>query len=356
MALRALAVFWAVVLVLLGGGAVILQVLGPPRPPETKAAVATVPAAAPAAAPASLPSTGPQATEAAHNDQPGALLRAGWDGRIPGPIPALLEPAPNFKDQFLPKRGQDGIAPMQAYARPFDHADTRPRIAVVVAGVGLSDTDSLAAINQLPPEVDLAISAYADAPGPLADQARERGHELLLSLPMEPEGYPMNDEGPHALLTGAAAEDNERNLEWTLSRFGAYAGVTGASDGMQGERFAGMAVPFGVTARELSSRGLFYVDARPDAPPTPNLAGCSVNLVLDRSPARAAIEMQLANLERLAHDRGSAVGVAGPPLPAVVEAIAVWARDLEAHGVVLAPVSALSHPAEPAPHPAEPTR
>ena len=112
-------------------------------------------------------------------------------------------------------------------------------------------------------------------------------------------------------------------------------------------RFAGMAAPFGVVARELSSRGLFYVDARPDAPPTPDLAGCSVNLVLDQSPARASIEAQLATLERLAHDRGGAVGLVGPPLPVVVETIAAWARGLEARGVVLAPASALSHPAEP---------
>jgi polysaccharide deacetylase 2 family uncharacterized protein YibQ len=353
-ALRALAVFWTAVLVLLGGGAAILQALGPPRLQKADAVAvvpAAVPAAAPIAAPAPLPSaasTTPQAVETVQNNQPGTGLRAGWDGRIPGPNTALLEPAPDFKEQFLPRRGPDGLAPMQAYARPFDRSDTRPRIAIVVGGIGLSNADSLAAIDQLPPEIDLALSAYADPPRPLADHARERGHELLLSLPMEPEGYPMNDEGPHALLTGAAPEDNERNLEWTLSRFDSYAGVTGASDGMRGERFAGMAVPFGIVARELSSRGLFYVDARPDAPPTPDLAGCSVNLVLDQPPARASIEAQLARLESLAHDRGSAVGLVGPPLPLVVETIVAWARGLEARGIVLAPASAVSHPPEPA--------
>ncbi len=273
----------------------------------------------------------------------------GWDGQVRGPDPALLEPAPDFPGQMLPRRGPDGLAPMQAYARPFDQADTRPRIGIVMDGTGLSDADSRAAIEALPPAIDLALSAYTQTPGPLADLARQHGHELLLSLPMEPQGYPMNDEGPHALLTGAAPAANERDLEWALSRFEGYAGATSASDGMQGERFAGMTEPFGVVARELAERGLFYVDARPDAPPTPGLAGRSVNLILDQPQARAEIEAQLAKLERLARDKGSALGLAGPPSPVVVETIVAWARTLEARGVVLAPATALSHAAEASP-------
>lgn len=267
------------------------------------------------------------------------------------PDPVLLEPAPDFPDRKLPRRGPDGLAPMQAYARPFDRTDARPRIAIVMDGIGLSDADSRTAIATLPPAMDLAFSAYTDAPNPLADLARQSGHELLLSLPMEPEGYPLNDEGPRALLTGAAPADNARNLEWTLTRLEGYAGVTGASDGMQGERFTGLAEPFGDVARDLARRGLFYMDARAGAPATPGLAGRSVDVLLDQSPARAAIEAQLAKLERMARDKGSALGLAGPPHPVVIETIAAWARALESRGVVLAPASALSHAADAAPPP-----
>ena len=35
--------------------------------------------------------------------------------------------------------------------------------------------------------------------------ARPTEHEYLLSIPMEPQGYPLNDPGASALLTGAAA-------------------------------------------------------------------------------------------------------------------------------------------------------
>jgi polysaccharide deacetylase 2 family uncharacterized protein YibQ len=361
-ALRALALFWGAVLIVLAGGVIVLQMLGPPRVPAVAATKAEAvvrhaappqPAVATPAASPSEPAASPPAHaasgQAASGSQPGIAVPAGWDGQVRGPDPALLEPAPDVPDHKLPRRGPDGLAPMQAYARPFDRTDSRPRIGIVMDGIGLSDADSRAAVEALPPGVDLALSAYAEAPGTLADLARQHGHEVLLSLPMEPQSYPMNEEGPHALLTGAAPADNARNLEWVLSRFEGYAGVTGASDGMQGERFAGMTEPFGVVARDLAERGLFYVDARPDAPATPGLAGRSVDLLLDQPPARAAIEAQLAKLERLARDKGSALGLAGPPSPAVVETIVAWARTLEARGVVLAPASALSHAAEPLP-------
>ena len=359
MALRALALFWGALLIVLAGGAAVLQALGPPRvqPAAVKLSEQTQPPRpAPAPSPRPLaPAPAPQAAAAppppvaASGGKPGMAVPAGWNGQVRGPDPALLEAAPDFPGQMLPRRGPDGQAPMQAYARPFDQADTRPRIGIVVDGTGLADADSRAAIEALPAAVDLALSAYAEAPGPLADLARQHGHEVLLSLPMEPVGFPMNDEGPHALLTGAAPADNERNLQWALSRFEGYAGATSASDGMQGERFGGMTEPFGVVARELAERGLFYVDARPDAPATPGLAGRSVNLLLDQPPARAEIEAQLAKLERLARDKGSALGLAGPPTPVMVETIVAWARALEGRGMVLAPVSALSHPAETAP-------
>lgn len=362
--MRALGVFWAAVLSMLALGAVVLQILGPPpkagtpaasaqagtpaAPPKAVAAPPARVAAAPAPVPAAAPSPPALAAKPAGGDsgRPGMPVPAGWDGQIAAPIPALLEPAPDFPGAMLPRRGPDGRAPMQAYARPFDRADAKPRIAIIMDGIGLSAAESRTAIDSLPPAVDLAISAYASNPASLADLARQRGHELLLSLPMEPHGYPLNDEGPHALLTSAKTADNDRNLQWALSRFEGYAGTTNASDGLAGDRFAGMAAPFSAVAQELAARGVFYVDARPGAPAIPGLAGCRVDLVIDEPPARAAIEAQLARLERRARDTGAALGLAGPPRPIVTEVIAAWARRLAARGITLAPVSALAHAPE----------
>ena len=193
----------------------ILYALGPP--PHPIAARAPVPAPLDVAMPA----------------------LAAWDGNIAAPDPALLESSPLFPAMSLPRIAADGRLPRVVYRRPAGSAGIRPRIALLVAGFGLSAADSRAAIDALPGAVSLAFSAYAPNPEPLAAAARARGHELLASLPMEADGYPRDDAGPRSLLTGAPTERNRENLEWAMSRLQGYVGMTGASDGLRGEHDGG---------------------------------------------------------------------------------------------------------------------
>ena len=95
---------------------------------------------------------------------------------------------------------------------------------------------------------------------------------------------------------------------------------------------------------EVGRRGLLYIDPRPgrtSALPAAGAPSRSVDLVVDDPPARAEIEAKLAALERLARERGSSLGLAGPLRPVTIERIAAWAKGLEERGLVLAPVSAL---------------
>lgn len=231
------------------------------------------------------------------------------------------------------------------YARPST-TDKRPRVAVVVAGLGQSDSESRAAIERLPGAVTLAFSAHSPAPEALLAMARATGHEVLLSLPMEPQDYPYDNPGEHALLTGAAPAQTMRNLEWVMGRMTGYVGLTGASDGMRGERFAALASVFGPVLDEVARRGLLYLDPRPTdgypADPLPGVPHARTDFVIDDPPSRADIDAKLLALERLARERGSAVGLAGTLRPVALEKIATWARDAEGRGIVLVPVSALA--------------
>lgn len=295
---------------------VTLQSLGPPVAPP-------VPVVQPAAA------VQPQSSPAV------------WNGRIAAPDPALLEPSKAYPPAGLPRIATDGRLPRQVYRRPLTTAATRPRIALIVAGLGLSAADSRAAIDAMPGAVTLAFSAYTPNPEPLMEAARARGHEVLASLPMEADGYPLNDAGPRSLLTGSTPGANRDNLEWALSRLAGYVGVTGTSDGLRGERFADQTSSMTLVLEELTRRGLLYIDPRPGAA-SPKAFGRSVDVVVDDPASRAEIEAKLAALERLARERGSALGLAGPLRPVTVERIAAWARDAEARGFEIVPVSALA--------------
>ncbi len=353
---RALGAAWIVVIAGAGGLAAVLQVLGPP------ASLASQPAHASEAAPASAPGSSqtsqvakpapePQPATPAAAAAPAAAARAAAalatsPAGIAEPDPALLEPAPDFTGAQLPRISPDGRTSLRTYARAFDPADKRPRIAMVVVGFGLSASESKAALDSLPPAITVGISPYTHDRTGIAAAARATGHEFLVTLPMESQGYPLNDSGPRALLTGADPADNDRNLEWALSRIQGEVGVTGGSDGLLGERYAAATSAWRQVRDQLASRGLLYVDPRPGVP----VAGAAVGMtmVVDDPPDRDSVDAKLALLERQARDTGTAVGLAVRVRPVTVERITAWARGLDGRGIDLVPVSALVPAAAPA--------
>nr|WP_249732406.1 divergent polysaccharide deacetylase family protein [Roseococcus sp. SDR] len=230
---------------------------------------------------------------------------------------------------------------MRVYARPFDRQDTRPRVALILGGVGLRASLSEEAIRTLPRNIALAFTPYAPNPAPLIEAARDRDFETLLALPMEPTGFPMNDPGHRALLTTLSAGENAQRLDWLLARFPGHVGAVGAIASMRGERFAAMAEPFAQMQLALNARGLLYFDVRPGAPHPERVWGFTVDVVVDEPHTRGEIEQRLAQLERLARERGSALGYLGEVTPVALERLIAWTGGLDARGVALAPVTAL---------------
>ena len=396
---RGLGLFWVLVLLLLGGGGFWLDRLGPPGPPETVAeapetpeAPETKPPEAPAAeAPAPTPAPAaeapspsapvPEPVTAQAEPPPPATAQAeppsptiASSSTAPAPAPPPAAPAPPAFDappisaevpsarpipapdailqeqgRFgpLPRVGADGRTSIRAYAGQFDRQDTRPRIGIVVADIGISNTQTEDAIRRLPPAVTLAISPYAPRAAQVAERLRAKGVESLVGLPMEPAGYPLNDPGNRALLTGRSGPENMANLEWVLSRFPGYVGVIGVVGGMRGERFAAMEQSYHALQESLRNRGLLYLDARPGVNAPLRAWGRSVDVILDEPATRAEIEKRLGELEAIAKARGSALGLAHAPTPVVIDRLVAWAAGLERRGVVLTPVTALiRRPAE----------
>lgn len=315
-----LGAFWAMLLLGLGGGGVTLALLGPP--PSVALAVLEGPVAVIEAPPASPPTPrGVPETLARHID--------------PGLVEFTAAGA-------LPRIGPDGRTPMREYARPFDRRDSRPRVALILGGIGLRAGLSEEAIRSLPPQIALAFTPYAPDPAALLAQARDRGFETLLALPMEPTGFPMNDPGHRALLTGLSAGENAQRLEWLLARYPGHVGAVGALTAMRGERFAALAEPFAQLQLALSARGLMYFDARPGAPNPQRAWGLAVDVVVDEPHTRGEMDQRLGQIERLARERGGALGYLGELTPVSLQRLIEWSAGLDARGIALAPVTALT--------------
>ena len=336
--LLALALFWGVVLLVLGGGALALRMLAAPGPAATPPAAASAHVVAHAEAPVApaQPAPAPPSPPPA----PGAAIAA--------PDAALLEPSRLYEGMSLPRIGADGRVPMRVYAAGYNPAETRPRIALLLADFGLNEQDSDEAVRTLPAAISLAVSPYAQRSAErLLGAARARGHETLVSLPLEPQNTPFDSAGAFSLLTGNPPALNAQRLEWALSRFAGYAGATGALGRLHGERYANSPELYAAMLEEIARRGLLYIDPRPGAavPKRPGMPEFrNVDVVVDVPAIRTEIEKRLNRLEQIARERGTALGLATGPLPMTTDRISAWATSLTARGFALVPVSALAIP------------
>lgn len=325
-----------------------------PTPPQAPTPTPQAPTPEPAVAKAEAPPPATKPAAPAAEAQQSLLPPPVAQGTAPAPPPGYnrgqaLAPAPDVDliervpTGYLPVIGRDGRQPWQVYARPFDLADKRPRIALIVSSLGMSATQTDAAINHLPAGVTLAYHPYARKLGEWINLSRAAGHEVMLTLPMEPIDYPRNDAGPNGLLTALEPAKNMERLNWVMSQGTGYVGLVGYA----GSRFTTGRDDMMPILDTLKRRGLLFVDNRETAQSAiPALAAdmklpfASSNRAIDRDATRAGVDKRLSELEDIARRNGAAVGI-GSPFPVTFERVAVWAQGLEDRGLVLAPVSAV---------------
>ncbi|WP_367717285.1 divergent polysaccharide deacetylase family protein [Nitratireductor sp. GISD-1A_MAKvit] len=254
----------------------------------------------------------------------------------------------------LPVRGVGGRRPFDVYARAW--SGTRgARIAVIIGGMGLSQTTTQHAIEALRPEITLAFAPAGNSLGRWMQTARKAGHEVILQVPMEPFGYPSENPGRNTLTVAASPAQNLTRLRWALSRITNYTGVMN----YMGARFTAESDSMRSIMEELGRRGLMYVDdgtsARSVAQDLALQEGvpfAASDALIDptgnnRRPDRNRIRKKLDELERIARARGYAIGT-GSAFDETIETVAEWAGEVTARGIELVPISAVA--ADPQPH------
>jgi uncharacterized protein len=255
-------------------------------------------------------------------------------GLAQAPIAGLTAPGPGGGP--LPIIGADGRTAAEAYARPFT-PNGRPKVSVVIGGLGLNAQTTRAAIETLPGEITLSFAPYAEGLQGWIDLARAHGHEVLLETPMEPADYPANDPGPYTLIAANRPEDTVRKLEWLMSRASGYFGLSN----YLGARFIESDTAMTTFNAVLKARGLAFVDdglAQRRGGPIPR---ASADRVIDDELSATAIDAQLRALENGAAGRGQSLG-SGFAYPVTITQVRVWAAGLQARGLQLAPASALA--------------
>ncbi|MSO75720.1 MAG: divergent polysaccharide deacetylase family protein [Alphaproteobacteria bacterium] len=302
----------------------------------------------------------PPAPEVVVGDDPERVLPPPWTA------PRAIRPAPGEQPplDIVPHTPRDrGVAarplpfpdppPPPAPALPDTGAwlsnavavlesDGKPMLAVVIDDLGLDRTRTGRALHLMGP-LTMAFLPYGPELAKQAAEARARGHELLLHMPMQPMGAGL-DPGPDALETGLGEALILARLRAALGRFEGYVGI----NNHMGSRFTAETAGMRVVMAELRLRGLLFLDSRTTGASVAEglsrqlgVPSVARDIFLDNVPTRAAVRHQLDQFERLARKAGHAVAI-GHPHDATLGELAAWLPSVAERGFVLVPVSTIA--------------
>lgn len=252
----------------------------------------------------------------------------------PAPQEGLYEASAQGK---LPKIAPDGLTPFDAYKRSFSYRGT-PVVAVAITDFGLSEKASDLAIG-LPSDVTLILSPYAKDPELWQKKARETGHEVWLSLPMQNELFLANDPGAATLLVNSALTGNTDKIKKVMGLVTGYAGVISYTD----KAFLDMHSMLSQIMEFIFSRGVAYAEANPAGSGLIETLAARKGapyLVIDQSFDIVG-ENDIQRIESMARDNGFFVSTISLT-PHNVEALKVWMLSFAGRDIALAPLSAIA--------------
>jgi polysaccharide deacetylase 2 family uncharacterized protein YibQ len=277
----------------------------------------------------------------------------------PSPEPQIAAPAEPVREPAGPFFGirREGVvaAPAPVPARPVAVANdggwesraipapairTGAYVAIIIDDMGM-DRARAARLAALPGPLTFSYLAYAPDIDAQSRGARANGHEIMLHLPMEPEGR--DDPGPGALRISLTDDEIRARTAASLDRLPLAVGL----NNHMGSKFTRDLRAMRPVLAELASRGLLFVDSRTsgssvglDVAKQSGVAAAGRDVFLDNEIDARAIRVQLAELERVASRRGSAIAI-GHPHEATIEALAQFLPGMQARGLQLVAASAI---------------
>jgi polysaccharide deacetylase 2 family uncharacterized protein YibQ len=258
--------------------------------------------------------------------------------------PASPEPARSSRVRPPARQPRPTAAPAPARApEPSPRASTLDaRIAIVIDDLG-NDRDALERIAAWRYAVAGAVLPGLPDSADAARHLARSGKEVLLHLPMEPDGYPGVRPGPGVVLR---SDSDERIAEIVALDLESVPGAVGVNNHMGSAATADPRVMRAVV-RVLADRGLFLLDSRTTEASVArrmaeeiSLPAVSRRVFLDSVPTADAIDRSFRELLTRARKDGSAIAI-GHPYPATMAMLERELPRLEEKGIELVGVRAL---------------
>ncbi|MBE7637553.1 divergent polysaccharide deacetylase family protein [Sneathiella sp. P13V-1] len=233
----------------------------------------------------------------------------------------------------------DGPA-WERFAAQSEERNGRPAIAIVIDDVGLNKGRVIDLAN-LPAPLTFAFLPYGNGLQESADLSRNKGHEIMVHMPMEPSRKSANP-GPNALLTELSLKEIEERTRKNLASFDGFVGI----NNHMGSKFTAYREGMRVVMDVVAEKGLLFLDSRTTAKSTGyqlakerGLPTANRDIFLDNTAEVDAILKQLQKVEEVALKNGQAIAI-GHPYKETIEALKKWIPEARRKGFVLIPVTA----------------
>ncbi len=225
---------------------------------------------------------------------------------------------------------------------PVPREVKRPRIAIIMDDLGRDMATGRALV-----EIGLPIT-FSILPGEknaarIAELAHRNGREVLIHIPMEPQGYPLVDPGEDALFIDFPPEEIRQRMRAFIARVPHAAG----GNNHMGSRFTESSEGMQAVLDVMGESGLFFVDSLTSSRSVgfrearrKGIPAAARDVFLDNVAEEGAIAAQMRKLTALAMRQGSAIGICHP-YPATLEVLRRQAPELEKLGIDVVPVSEL---------------
>ncbi|MBF0861412.1 divergent polysaccharide deacetylase family protein [Gluconobacter kanchanaburiensis] len=255
---------------------------------------------------------------------------------LPAPEAVTQQSLPPVPTPEIPTR------PETARRAPVVLPIDRTAIAIVLQGFGYSDALTYDVISRIPAPVAVGISPYIGNVSDIIARAHASHREVYVTLPMQSAHPERVDEGPHALGYGNSAADDQRELEWCLSRATGAEGLTDASENGDDQPGGGYATSadFSSIANIISSKGLLYLAG--SAEDNRRTRGMTATTWIDGDTDASTLDNRLSALLPTDGKPAKILLMIGPVTPVVIDRLSSWLKSPAASNFVLVPPSAFA--------------
>ena len=218
-----------------------------------------------------------------------------------------------------------------------------PRVAIIIDDMGSSKRRARELINFDAP-ITLSFFPFSRNSRELAQEAFEKGKEVILHMPMEPHGFPEINPGKGGLLMSMTEEELHRQIRENLEIIPYIKGI----NNHMGSRFMEDDRRVDILMRELKARKLFFLDSRTTSKTvgyrTAKKLGIKTgqrDVFLDNNCYdEAEIRRNISQLAEIAKNEGKAIGIAHPHR-STIRSLREMIPRLKERGIEIVPLSDL---------------